>query len=117
MAFRVDLAPRALRDLSELTRYIQVRGGHEQAQRWLEGILEKVASLRTMAARHPIAPESADLGVEVRVLFHGGRNRGYKVYYSIHEQTGTVRVLHVRHWARRPVKAQELRRLAEWSDS
>lgn len=61
-----------------------------------------------MPARCAIAPESADLEAEVRLLLHGKRKRCYKVYFAIHQQTETVRVFHVRHWARRPVETDEL---------
>ena len=64
-----------------------------------------------MPARCPVAPESEDIGQEVRLLLHGRRNRSYKIYYAIHHETtsaGAVQVFHVRHWARKPVSEDEL---------
>ena len=42
-----------------------------------------------------------------------GRNRRYRVYYSLHHETQTVRVLHVRHWAREGVDDAHLRQLID----
>jgi hypothetical protein len=64
--------------------------------------------------RCPIADESEDLEQEVRLLLHGKRNRRYRVYYSIQHRTastGCVRVLHVRHWARKGLSSDQLRGL------
>ncbi len=80
------------------------------------GILDEIASLKEMPARRPVAGESEDVGQEIRLLLHGRRNRSYKVYYSISYETavtGTVRVFHVRHWARRPVSGDELQDLVD----
>lgn len=112
MDFRVELAPRAFQDLNELTNHIKTFGSPERAAKWLDGILEAIGSLRRLAARCPIAAESADLGFEVRVLLYGRRYRGYKVYFATHDVSKTVRVFHVRHWARRLLATRELLRLA-----
>lgn len=68
-----------------------------------------------MPERCAIAEESAHLGVAGRVLLLGKRNRRYKVYFAIHAETATVRVFHVRHWARKPAEADELAELMEES--
>ncbi len=66
-----------------------------------------------MPGRRPLAPESEALDAEVRVLLHGKRNRRYKIYFAIHSDTQTVRVFHIRHWARKPLDADELTELME----
>jgi len=58
--------------------------------------------------RCPLAEESTELKAEVHFLLHGKRNRRYKVYFSIHNESETARVFHVRHWAMKPVEADEL---------
>ena len=50
----------------------------------------------------PLAEESRHLQAEVRLLLYGKRNRRYKIYFAIHKETKTIRVFHVRHWARKP---------------
>jgi hypothetical protein len=66
-----------------------------------------------MPDRCPIADESDDLKMEVRLLLHGTRNRRYEIYFAILQESKTVRVFHVRHWARSPLKAEELEELTD----
>jgi hypothetical protein len=66
-----------------------------------------------MPSRCPIFEDSEELGVEVRVLLHGKRNRRYKIYFSIQAEDERVIVFHVRHWARKPVEADELEDLMD----
>jgi ribosomal protein L39E len=56
----------------------------------------------------PLAEESRHLQAEVRLLLYGKRNRRYKIYFAIHKETKTIRVFHVRHWARKPSDTGEL---------
>jgi hypothetical protein len=74
-----------------------------------------IHSLAEMPARCAIVEESANLGVQVRVLLHGQRKRCYKVYFAIHQETGAVRVFHIRHWARKAVDTAELADLMDES--
>lgn len=113
MAFRVEIAPRALKDLDDIATYIENRGSFDQAEKWFNGIISAIASLEEMPSRCPIAAESRDLGQEVRVLLHGKRNRSYKVYYSVNDHAKSVEVFHVRHWAKRTLRNDELRALTE----
>ena len=66
-----------------------------------------------MPGRCPAFEDSTELGVEVRVLLHGKRNRRYKIYFEIQLDAGRVRVFHIRHWARKPVEADELEDLMD----
>lgn len=116
MAFRVEIAPRAFNDLDEIAAYIKRWGSFERAEEWFNGIMDAIQTLEAMPSRSPIADESEDLGEEVRVLLYGRRNRKYKIYYSIRHKgpsTGTVRVFHVRHWARKSLSAEEVQTLME----
>jgi hypothetical protein len=45
----------------------------------------------------------------------GKRNCRYKVYFSIHDESETVRVFHLRHWAIKPVETGELEDLIDES--
>ena len=107
MGFRVDFAPQALRDLSDIADYIKKRGSLESAERWFNGIFADIHSLDETPARCRVANASAEAGMEIRLLLHGRRNRQYKVYFTIDARQKTVHVLHVRHWARRPLSGEE----------
>ena len=114
MAFRVEVAPQASRDLDAIATYIAKHGSFDQAQAWFNSIMGAIAALRELPNRCPVAEESEDLGGQVRLLLHGRRNRRYKVYFSIQLKTpaeGIVRVFHVRHWARHRPNAGELQKL------
>jgi plasmid stabilization system protein ParE len=107
MAFRVELSPEALADLDGIATHILKRGSPESAERWFNGIIDAIRSLHNMPERCPIADESADLQTQVRFLLHGKRNRRYRIYFAIHNESETVRVFHVRHWAMRPAGPDE----------
>jgi len=112
MAFRVEIAPRALADIEEAFLYIR-QGSPERASRWLLGIIDAINSLEQMPGRHPVAPESEDLGQEVRVLHFGKRHHVYRVFFSVRlegPKQGVVRIFHVRHGVRRKPTAAELQR-------
>ena len=108
MAFRVEISPEALENLDAIAAHIQEHGSFESAERWFNGILVAIRSLSEMPSRCPLADESDDLQAEVRLLLYGKRNRRYKVYFAIHHASTTVRVFHIRHWARKPVEKSEL---------
>jgi plasmid stabilization system protein ParE len=116
MAFRVEIQPQAFDDLDRLADYIKARGSLRAAEKWFNGIIDEIASLKELPQRCPIAPESEELGQEVRVLFFGRRNRRYKVYFSITHQTpttGLVSIFHIRHWAKQPLSNEELDELVD----
>jgi len=116
MAFRVEIAPRAFRDIDEIADYISERGSFESAERWFNGLMKEIRSLQDMPKRCARAEESNETGSEIRVLSHGSGNHRYQVYFAIREQSKTVRVLHVRHWARKRVDAGELEDLLKGGD-
>jgi plasmid stabilization system protein ParE len=114
MAFRVEISPRAFDDLDEIARYIKQRASFEQAEEWFKGIIAAIRTLEDLPLRCRVADASQQLGQEVRLLLYGRRNRQYKVYYSVRQttrSTGTVRVFHVRHWARKTPNTDRLREL------
>ncbi len=114
MAFRVEISPRAFNDLDEIAEYIKQRSSFEQAEKWFNRIIAEIRTLELSPHRCHLAEESEELGQQVRVLLYGKRNHRYKVYYSVQgttPSTGAVRVFHVRHWARRSLDADQLRKL------
>lgn len=113
MGFRVEISPEAFGNLDAIADHIRHRGSAESARRWFNGIMAAIRSLGEMPGRGPLAEESDDLQTEVRVLLYGKRNRRYKVYFAVHRESETVRVFHIRHWARRPVEVDELEELTE----
>ena len=68
-----------------------------------------------MPRRCLLAEELTKLQTEVHFLLHGKRNHWYKVYFSIHDSSETVRVFHVPHWAMKPFGTDELEDLMDES--
>ena len=116
MAFRVEIEPQAFEDLDSIAEYIKNESSLRVAEGWFNAVIDDIASLTDMPARCPIAPESKELGAEVRLLLHGRKNRTYKIYFAVHYETpstGTVRIFHVRHWARKALSSDELQALMD----
>ena len=66
-----------------------------------------------MPHRCPVAKESVELDAEVRLLL---RNRRYEIYFATREETKSVRVFHVGHWAMNLIEADELEDLMDETD-
>ena len=80
MAFHVDVQPQAFDDLDLIVEYIKERSSFAIAEKWVNGIMDRMATLEEMPERCPIAPESEEIGQPVRVLLYGRKNRTYKVF-------------------------------------
>jgi len=113
MVFRVEISPQAFGDLDDIAGYITERGSFESAQRWFNAIMDAIRTLRKLPGRCPAAEESKAVGTEVRLLLHGRRGHSYGVYFAIDYETAMVRVFHVRHWARKPLNADEFEDLMD----
>lgn len=80
----------------------------DYAGRWLEGLLRAIEGLAEFPRIHPVAPESEILRTEVRRMLYGKKRSAYRVLFTFIDADGdgaedTVRVLFVRHSARRPI--------------
>jgi plasmid stabilization system protein ParE len=116
MAFRVEIQPQAFEDLDSIAGYIKTRSSFRAAEKWFNGMMDDIASLKEMPERCAVAPESEELESEVRILLHGRRNRTYKIYFSIDRKNkteGVVSVFHIRHWARKPLIDEDLEALTD----
>ncbi len=116
MGFEVQITDEAFGDLDAIAGFIKRQASIDIAREWFAGIIGTIETLGEMAARCALAPEAEDVQDEVRLLLHGRKNRAYKIYFKIHqetESTGSVIVFHVRHWARKPLTTEELEELTD----
>jgi plasmid stabilization system protein ParE len=67
MAFRVEIAPQAFDDIDSIAAYITEKSSFTVAERWFNGVMDDIGSLKDMPARYPATPESEELGLEVRL--------------------------------------------------
>ncbi len=96
MAFRVELAPIAILDISDYAAFIaQQEGSREPAKRWRSELLRLIESLSENPLRFRRVPELADSHPDLRqVVYHS-----HRVIYEVHlgEQRVTVaRVFHMK---------------------
>ena len=94
MAYRVELLPRAARDLRRI--YQTINAAHaEQAQAWFNGLAELILTLDQNPSRGAPVPE----GHGLRHVLYGKRRNVYRVIYAIDEVRAVVSVVHIRHSA------------------
>jgi plasmid stabilization system protein ParE len=92
--FQADARNEALRAAEYIAKNAPLN-----AIRWYEGLEEAVESLSFMPHRCGIAPETRYLGAEYRHYIY----KSHRVIFRIDEKERTVRIIHVRHGARRAV--------------
>ncbi len=110
MAYRVELTPRATKDIDKAFEYIN-DAAPTRAKRWLLGLMKTVYSLGHMPERFPIARESIDFDTEIRQVTYGKRTGIYRIIFRIYKDTpteGVVRVIFVRHGAQDRLKPEDL---------
>lgn len=99
MKYKVILTPEAIQQAEKAFRWIEKRAP-ENAVRWYDRLLDKIYSLEDLPTRCSIAPENDAFDVEVRQLLFGN----YRILFWIDARA--VRVLHIRHGARRHIGEQ-----------
>ena len=104
MAYRVEIVPRAQRDLLYLFEWINAQSS-EAALVWYRGLKEAIRSLQDHPRRCPATPESKDL----KHLLYGNKPNVYSVIYRVVETQKEVDILHIRHGAQQPFKTGDLK--------
>ena len=105
MIYRVVIQPPAKLDIDAAFTYLALRS-MPAAEKWLDGLEDAIRSLGRFPQRCGLAPESAEFPEEIRQLLYGRRGGTYRVLFVIRRRT--VRVLHVRHGAMRPMRRDEI---------
>ena len=104
MTYLVKITPRAERDLAHLYAEINAEFS-DAALNWYRRLKEAILSLEMEPNRCPLTRKSDRL----RHLLYGHKPHIYCVIYRVQEKQKHVEVLHIRHGARRGLKATELR--------
>ena len=94
MRYKVEFTYQAESEANDAYRWI-AKDAPGNAFNWLEGLIQASETLGSMPERCAVAPESEDVGQEIRHLIYGK----YRVLFSIEDQT--VFVLHIRHGAQK----------------
>ena len=107
MVYLVNITARAERDFASLYEEIHASDS-EAAQKWYVGLKKAILTLEKMPDRCPATPESP----QFRHLLYGRKPHVYRVIYRILNVEKRVDVLHIRHGARRGLKAADPGRAA-----
>ena len=98
MAYGVDVAVRARQDLNAIYAAIHA-GESDHALIWFQGLSETLRSLAVLPYRGEVTRENPTQ----RHLLYGRRPHIYRIIYRVDEMFQTVRIIHIRHGARRPL--------------
>jgi len=103
MAYVVSITSRAERDLAHL--YEETNAQHSDAAlKWYRSLKEAILSLKEQPNRCPVTREKDGL----RHLLYGHKPNIYRVIYRVLKRQRYVEVLHIRHGARRKLKASDV---------
>src|SRR5438552_17971081 len=95
--FRIIMSPEAAGDLEAIHKYI-ARDSPENAAQLIERILDAIATLDIFPHRKIVEHRTPELQHPVRSV----AVRPYVIYFRVLEAQQAVRILTVRHGARRP---------------
>jgi plasmid stabilization system protein ParE len=98
MTYKVIIQPPALTDIEAAYLYIRSHAP-SAAERWLDAVLDAVDTLGEFPDRCGRARESDEFEEDIRQLLVGRRPHVYRVLFVVRDKA--VRVLHLRHAARR----------------
>jgi plasmid stabilization system protein ParE len=101
MAFRVDITPRARLDLDKIYARL-AREAPNHLSPWSDRFEQSILSLSELPERCQVEPKLSTARRTVRRLLLGGGKHVYRIYFTIIGDV--VRVIHVRHGARRELK-------------
>ena len=104
MKHKLIIQPPALADLDEAYRWIAQRSP-ENAARWFNRFVEALQTLERFPGRCGVAPESEQIGQEIRQLLYGRRGGAYRALFVVRDDE--VHILHIRHAARNSMTPED----------
>ena len=107
MAYRVDVTRAAEAELEALYLWVTSRAPSRGAA-WFNGFERAVLALDEHPERCPVAPESTQSELPIRVLRYGRKPHVYLVFFTADPRRHVVQVVHVRRGARQRPTAEEL---------
>ena len=97
MTYQIAIEATAERQIRAIVRWKTQNASPTVAARWYNGLLKKVATLRTHPARCPIAAENDKFPLEIRELLYGRRRNVIRIIFTI--RGDAVSILYVYHSA------------------
>ncbi len=106
MAFQVELSAHATQDIEEHYVWIQERSP-AAAERWFNGIMVAIHTLKDFPERCSIIPEQDSFTQEIRHLIY----QKHRIIFIV--QDTLVYILAVRHTAKKPLENEDLKEVLE----
>ena len=111
MTFKLVYTSRAKRDLTEATDYIAEQVP-DTAERWFQGFVEVLSTLRENALVHALAPESIHVDAEIRqIIYRTKSRRSNRALYTV--RGDTVYILCIRRPGQHVLNSNESRDLLD----
>jgi plasmid stabilization system protein ParE len=96
MKYSIEVLPQALDNIESAYRWIADNLSAEAAEQWYEELLAAINSLEKFPNRAVQAPESVEIGQDIRQLFVG-KARRYRILFLV--GNGRITILYIRHYS------------------
>lgn len=99
MSYRVEISSIAEEEADKTFLSLSQILSLETAKQWYKGLLKAIESLSEMPKRCPLARENEYFSQEIRQLLYGRGRNIYRILFTVIENQGVVRILHIRYGA------------------
>lgn len=98
MKYRIDLSSVAKAEADAAFLSFSQYATTEQSQRWYQGLIKAIDSLKTMPRRCAVARENDFFSQEIRQLVYGKGKHKYRILFAVLDSSSnpSVRILHIR---------------------
>lgn len=112
VVYAIRLTAPAIEDIEQAVTYLAESAGAKIAEEWQAGLFEAVRKIATFPRSNSLAPENRYLTGEIRQFVYRRRPESvaYRILFTLVEEDPDppfVRILHIRHGARRPMTRNE----------
>ncbi|MFN6568136.1 type II toxin-antitoxin system RelE/ParE family toxin [Dendronalium sp. ChiSLP03b] len=110
MTYRIDFSSIAKAEADAAFLSFSQFTTADRSQFWYQGLIKAIISLQEMPRRCPIAREDVFFNQEIRQLLYGQGKQAYRILFTVLEDQPipTVRILHIRHAAQKPIGEPEV---------
>lgn len=98
MTFRIEITARAQADADAAYEWIAAHLSPARAERWYQGLFQKIEILQHQPLRCPLAAENDKFPEEIRELLYGKRPNRYRIIFTLRDDV--VVILFIHHGAR-----------------
>ncbi len=105
MRYRIRVTARAMGDADSAAQWIAEHSSPTRAERWYQGLFERIETLTSQPLRCPVIAESRRFPEGLRELLYGNRNNKYRIIFAIRDSD--VVILYIHHGARGELRPDE----------